>query len=131
MSSNDSGSINDGNTLEMSFRVEDPGAFNAPWTGTRNRQRVLNGPLDENICAEDTANFFNHEIEPLPTAERPDFCPTGCWRGRVFLPRGGEVAQGPEGGSHIGNKKGRSIAPALCISETCNRQFGYAVRFTI
>ena len=65
--------INGGDTLEVSFRVEDPGAFNAPWTGTRNRQRVRGGQLPENICAEDTANFFNHDIEPLPTAERPDF----------------------------------------------------------
>jgi len=65
--------IDGGSTLEMSFTVEDPGAFNAPWTGTRNRQRVQRGPLEENICAEDTANFFDHEIEPLPTAERPDF----------------------------------------------------------
>jgi hypothetical protein len=65
--------INGGDTLEVSFRVEDPGAFNQPWTGTRNRQRVRGGQLPENICAEDTANFFNHDIEPLPTAERPDF----------------------------------------------------------
>jgi hypothetical protein len=65
--------INDGNTLEVSFRVEDPGAFNAPWSGTRNRERVRRGPLEENICAEDTANFFNHDIEPLPTADHPDF----------------------------------------------------------
>ncbi len=65
--------INGGDTLEVAFRVEDPGAFNAPWTGTRNRQRVQGGPIDENICAEDTANFFNHDIEPIPTAERPDF----------------------------------------------------------
>lgn len=65
--------INGGDTLEVAFRVEDPGAFNAPWTGTRNRQRLRRGPIDENICAEDTANFFNHDIEPLPTAERPDF----------------------------------------------------------
>ena len=65
--------IDGGNTLEMSFRVEDPGAFNQPWTGTRNRTRAQNGPLDENICAEDTANFFNFDIEPLPTATRPDF----------------------------------------------------------
>jgi hypothetical protein len=65
--------INAGDTLEVSFRVEDPGAFNQPWTGTRNRQRVRGRQLPENICAEDTANFFNHDIEPLPTAGRPDF----------------------------------------------------------
>jgi len=65
--------VDGGNTLELSFKVVDPGAFNQPWSGTRNRQRVQRGPLDENICAEDTNNFFDHEIEPLPTATRPDF----------------------------------------------------------
>jgi hypothetical protein len=65
--------IDGGNTLELSFKVVDPGAFNQPWSGTRNRQRVQRGALDENICAEDTNNFLDHEIEPLPTATRPDF----------------------------------------------------------
>ena len=66
--------INGGDTLEVSFRVEDPGAFNAPWTGTRNRQRVKRGPLEPDaICAEDSENYFNLDIEPIPTAERPDF----------------------------------------------------------
>ena len=65
---------NGGNTLEMSFRVEDPGAFNAPWTGTRNRTRVERGPLEpDQICAEDHENYFNLDIEPIPTATRPDF----------------------------------------------------------
>jgi hypothetical protein len=65
--------IDGGNTMEVSFTVVDPGAFNAPWSGTRNRVRVQRGALEENICAEDTENFFNHDIEPLPTALRPDF----------------------------------------------------------
>ena len=66
--------INGGDTLEVAFRVEDPGAFNAPWTGTRNRQRVQRGPLEgDQICAEDHENYFNLDIEPIPTAERPDF----------------------------------------------------------
>src|SRR5262245_12799436 len=65
--------INGGDTLEVSFRVEDPGAFNVPWTGTRNRQRVQRGPLDaDNIC-EDYNNYFNLDIEPVPTANHPDF----------------------------------------------------------
>jgi hypothetical protein len=65
--------ISGGDTLEISFRVEDPGAFNAPWTGTRNRQRVQRGPIDENICAEDYGNPLNLDLEPLPTADSPDF----------------------------------------------------------
>jgi len=33
----------------------------------------LTFPRAVNICVEDTANFFDHDIEPLPTAARPDF----------------------------------------------------------
>ena len=35
--------------------------------------RIPDFPRAANICAEDTANFFDHDIEPLPTAARPDF----------------------------------------------------------
>jgi hypothetical protein len=63
-----------GKTLDVSFTVEDPGAFNTPWSGTRSRQRVQRGPLDGNdACAEDHNNYFNLDIEQVPTAEKPDF----------------------------------------------------------
>jgi len=65
---------NGGRTLDLSFTVEDPGAFNAPWSGTRPRQRVQRGPLTgDDTCAEDHENYFNLDIEPVPTAEKPDF----------------------------------------------------------
>ena len=63
-----------GKTLDVSFTVEDPGAFNAPWSATRSRQRVQRGPLDGNdACAEDHNNYFNLDIEQVPMAEKPDF----------------------------------------------------------
>src|SRR5258708_7372536 len=34
--------IDGGNTLEVAFTVDDPGAFYQPWSGTRNRHRVVN-----------------------------------------------------------------------------------------
>jgi hypothetical protein len=63
-----------GKTLDVSFTVEDPGAFNAPWSGTRSRHRVVRGPLDGNdACAEDHNNYFNLDIEQVPMADKPDF----------------------------------------------------------
>jgi len=63
-----------GKTLDVSFTVEDAGAFNAPWSGTRARHRVERGPLDGNdACAEDHNNYFNLDIEQVPMADKPDF----------------------------------------------------------
>jgi hypothetical protein len=29
--------------------------------------------LAEDSCAENNANYFNYEVEPLPQADKPDF----------------------------------------------------------
>jgi hypothetical protein len=33
----------------------------------------VQAPLAEESCAENNANYFSYEVEPLPQAERPDF----------------------------------------------------------
>jgi hypothetical protein len=68
--------IDGGNTLEVSFTVEDPGAFYQPWSGTRNRHRVVNpsnGMPEPDICAEVTDDYFNLGLEPVPSADKPGF----------------------------------------------------------
>jgi len=67
--------IDNGNTLEVAFAVEDPGAFYKPWSGTRNRHRVTNpnNRLTEAACAEANDDYFNIGLEPVPTAEKPEF----------------------------------------------------------
>ena len=63
-----------GNRLDVSFTVEDAGAFNAPWSATRARHRVSRGPQEGNdSCAEDHNNYFNLDIEQVPMAGKPDF----------------------------------------------------------
>jgi hypothetical protein len=67
--------INGGNTLEVAFTVEDPGAFYQSWSGTRNRHRVVrpdSGPLEFD-CATANDDYFNIGLEPVPTAEKPGF----------------------------------------------------------
>jgi hypothetical protein len=67
--------IEGGNTLEVAFTVEDPGAFYQPWSGTRNRHRVVNpnNVLPEPDCATANDDYFNIGLEPVPTAEKPGF----------------------------------------------------------
>ena len=67
--------INDGNTLEVAFTVDDPGTFYKQWSGTRNRHRVVNPAArpNEPDCSEANDDYFNIGLEPVPTATRPDF----------------------------------------------------------
>ena len=65
--------INDGKGLEASFTVDDPAAFNAPWSGVvRYRHPGAPRPLTEEPCAEEAAAGFGHKF-PVPVAEKPDF----------------------------------------------------------
>jgi hypothetical protein len=33
----------------------------------------VQGAMIESRCAEGNFNYFNQDVEPMPTAERPDF----------------------------------------------------------
>jgi len=54
-------------------RVEDPGAFTMPWSALQRYRRVEQGPMREAVCAENNANFFNYDVEPIPQAVKSDF----------------------------------------------------------
>ena len=67
--------VDGGNALEATVTVEDPGAFNAPWSGMARWQKV-NRPMIESICAENNLNyeiFFKLKEYPMPEAKTPDF----------------------------------------------------------
>ena len=63
----------DGKTLNVDVRVEDPGAFTTPWSARQVYARSPQGPLTEMVCAENNANYFQHNVVPIPVAGRPDF----------------------------------------------------------
>ena len=65
--------IDDGKTLEVNVRVEDPGAFTTPWTAIQRYRRVETGPMTEVVCAENNGDHFHQDIEPIPQADKPDF----------------------------------------------------------
>jgi hypothetical protein len=65
--------IEGGKALEAIAYVEDPGAFTTPWTAFQRYRRVEQGPLGEEVCAENNIGFFNYDVEPIPHADKPDF----------------------------------------------------------
>jgi hypothetical protein len=65
--------IDGGKTLEVNLHVEDPGAFTTPWNAIQRYRRVDPGPMIEVACAENNANYFHQEVEPIPEADKADF----------------------------------------------------------
>jgi len=63
----------DGNNLQVDFTVDDPGAFNAPWSAIvryrHDRDREL---LTEEPCAENNNEHLTSYVQ-VPTAARADF----------------------------------------------------------
>src|SRR3989442_15250125 len=51
--------VDDGKALEVTARVEDPGAFTTPWTALQRYRRNDDAPLREEVCAENKDKFFN------------------------------------------------------------------------
>jgi hypothetical protein len=58
-----------GKMLEVNIRMEDPDAFNEPWSATRRYRRVQQEMLEE-VCAENNQHLFDYHI---PVANKPDF----------------------------------------------------------
>ena len=65
--------VDDGKTLEVKIHVEDPGAFTTPWDAIQRYRRVEERPMFELPCADGNPDYFNHFVEPIPTADKPDF----------------------------------------------------------
>jgi hypothetical protein len=62
----------DNKFLEALIKVEDEDTFNEPWYATKRWKR---DPYDwrETICAENSGDYFNANLVPIPRAQRPDF----------------------------------------------------------
>jgi hypothetical protein len=65
--------LDGGKTLQATITVEDPGAFNMPWSAIQRWRRRENRPIAELICAENNAGYFNYDVKPIPEANKPDF----------------------------------------------------------
>ena len=65
--------MNEGKMLEVAFEVEDPGAFTTRWSAIQRFRRVARGPMVEQPCAETNVRYFDYDMVPVPTADKPDF----------------------------------------------------------
>jgi hypothetical protein len=61
-----------GKGLQVEFTVEDPNVYTQKWSG-----KATYGKADdlwvENVCAENTFEYYNNKDTPLPVGEKPDF----------------------------------------------------------
>jgi hypothetical protein len=64
--------VDGGKALENVFTVDDPDAFNMPWSASK-RWRRIQRPFEENVCAENNDNYYGYTLEPMPHADKPDF----------------------------------------------------------
>ena len=64
--------IEGGNTLQAIVTVDDPGAFNMPWSAMQ-RWRRIKREMPEDICAENNIDPFSYSEFPIPQANKPDF----------------------------------------------------------
>jgi hypothetical protein len=62
----------DGNSVDVSVDVDDPGVFTMPWRGLQ-RWRRVRVPLQELPCAENNDQDFVGFKVPIPKASKPDF----------------------------------------------------------
>jgi hypothetical protein len=62
-----------GKTLQLLLTVEDPGAFNMPWSARQIYHRRPQDKMQEAVCAENNVDFFNQGYVPVPEAKKPDF----------------------------------------------------------
>ena len=61
-----------GTILQVTIRVEDPGAFNMPWSARQTYRRTRKGAMEEAICAENNI-AFDASVSEIPQADKPDF----------------------------------------------------------
>ncbi len=61
-----------GKQLRVTFTIDDPKAFNKPWSGVAVFRQVK-GPMIEAVCAENNFDFFTGKLYPIPEAGKADF----------------------------------------------------------
>jgi len=60
------------NALDVTFSVDDSGAFTMPWSAVITYRKDAN-PYLEIVCAENNVNSGTGKLFPIPMAETPDF----------------------------------------------------------
>ena len=61
-----------GKGLQLEFTVEDPNVFTAPW-GAKVTYLRAGSFFQEQVCAENTREYYDDVDTKIPVAEHPDF----------------------------------------------------------
>ncbi len=61
-----------GKGLQLTFTIEDPNVLTQPLTANVTYRRLA-GPWREQVCAENTFEYYSGKHTSVPTAEKPDF----------------------------------------------------------
>ena len=61
-----------GKGLQVAFTVVDPNMFTAPWSGLATYSKA-DDLWTENVCAENTFEYYNDRDTAVPQADKPDF----------------------------------------------------------
>jgi hypothetical protein len=61
-----------GKALQLTFTVDDPGAFTTAWSATKTYRRVFR-EWPERVCAENPYRYGTEKDADVPTAAKPDF----------------------------------------------------------
>ena len=64
---------NGGKNLQADITVDDPATFKQPLKVVQTWRQVNAGAMTESSCAESGPGFFAFDVEPIPTAVKPDF----------------------------------------------------------
>jgi hypothetical protein len=65
--------MEDGKTVQLSVKVEDPAAFNMAWSARQTLRRMPQDIMQEAVCAENNVDFFGKGYVPVPQTDKPDF----------------------------------------------------------
>lgn len=65
--------IDEGKRIEVTFTVDDPGAFNTPWGGIMRYRHQPGARMEEFACPENNTDYFGLNDYTIPTAEHSDF----------------------------------------------------------
>ena len=61
-----------GKGLQVEFTAEDPNVFTKPWSGLATYSKA-DDIWVENVCAENTFEYYNNRDTAIPVANKPDF----------------------------------------------------------
>src|SRR6267154_231724 len=65
--------VDGGKRLQVAVTVDDPDAFNMPWSAIQHWRRVNQGTMIEDVCEPNNVFFFGYEVAPLPHDDNPAF----------------------------------------------------------